>query len=96
MYELRSHGRLARRRRRTRILFVAALSLFGLHEAFHFADWLAWGLDVHALGSVRDALWPFFGAHDTFGYVSHAIVNLTVLVALGWALKDVSGPTKAN
>ena len=64
---------------------VAALSAFLAHELFHFVDWLSWGLGHDDLRTVRDALWPFFGAHDLFGYVSHAIVNLTVLVALGWA-----------
>ena len=67
-------------------LLVAGLSLFGLHEAFHFADWLSWGLGVDALPWARKALWPFFGAHDLFGDVSHAIVNLVVLAALGAAL----------
>ena len=68
-----------------RALLVAALSLFAFHEAFHFADWLDWGLGMGTLVVARDALWPFFGAHNTFGYVMHAIVNLSVLLALGWA-----------
>ena len=64
------------------------MSLFGLHEIFHFADWTVWGLRWDGLQGVRDVLWPFFGAHDVFGYVSHAIVNLVVLAALGWALRQ--------
>lgn len=64
---------------------VAALSAFAVHELYHFADWLSWGLGYNGLRTVRDALWPFFGAHDLFGYVSHAIVNIAVLLALGWA-----------
>ena len=81
-------GRLRRRRvPRLRLALVAsALGLFAAHELFHFADWLSWGLGYDGLRSLRDALWPFFGAHDLFGYVSHAIVNLAVLAALGWAL----------
>lgn len=77
-----------RRRRVSRLrlaLVASALSLFVAHELYHFVDWLSWGLDYDGLRSLRDALWPFFGAQDTFGYVSHAIVNLAVLAALGWA-----------
>ena len=91
---VRSRRRLARRRRRRRTrlrtfvvaLYVAAVSLFLLHEFFHFADWTVWGLRWDGLQGIRDVLWPFFGAHDLFGYVSHAIVNLVVLAALGGAL----------
>ena len=66
-------------------LVGSAFGLFAAHELYHFTDWFSWGLGHDDLRPVRDALWPFFGAHDLFGYVSHAIVNLAVLAALGWA-----------
>jgi len=70
------------------VFLIVALGLFFAHEAFHLADWLNWGLGWDGLASVRQGLWPAFGAHDTFGYVSHAIVNVSVLLALGWAITE--------
>jgi len=81
MYELRSRGRLARRARRL-ALPLAALSLFGLHELYHFADWLSWGVGYDGLRNVATTLYPYFGQHGILSYVVHVIVSAVVLVAL--------------
>jgi len=81
MYELRSRGRLARRARRL-ALPLAALSLFGLHELYHFADWLSWGLGYDGLRNVATTLYPYFGQHGFLSYVVHVLVSAVVLAAL--------------
>lgn len=79
-----------------RLFLPSALVLFGLHELFHFADWLRWGLGVDALSSVRRALYPAFGAHDVFGYVSHAITQGLAFLALLWAFLTVRSEARVR
>src|SRR5437899_2966928 len=61
---------------------ASALFLFLLHEMYHLADAMVWGLGSDGLRSVRLALYPLFGAQDLAGVAAHAFVNAFVLAAL--------------
>ncbi len=80
-----------------RLLFAAVVvGPFLLHELFHFADWLVWGLNFHGVDAVRTALYPYFGAEDMLGFVSHAVVNgwtLAMILYLAWSYLRAKWPS---
>lgn len=71
-------------------LLLFSLAAFGAHELYHFADWLDWGLGHDWLANAREGLFPAFGAHDLFGYVSHAGTSALTLAGLLWAFLRAS------
>lgn len=53
-----------------------------LHDVYHLADWVDWGLGSPALLPIADLLFPLYGSHDLVGFSVHAITQLLAWVAV--------------